>query len=145
MAEIIDDKRFKLDDDAPILDANGPVEITMRVNAGVVSDIAIAVRDKHNVTLKSVGAVDGGNELPLSTGVTGGLVSWRFDPLALTNPRYVAWNIWANYDGPALQFTVFVEVKQGTNLFRSKIKCEMAASEKIAAVGDDWLWIGAPL
>jgi hypothetical protein len=139
-AKIIEDHRFRFGQDR-ILNPNSPVFIRMTVDNGLIGDIAIGVRDENHTDLKTVGVKD----LPLSTGPKGAAV-WDFKPLELAEPRYVIWNIWANYNGPsALQFTVRVEVKQDANVMIATLKCGIDAGEQVVAVGTDGLWIGAPL
>lgn len=133
---IIDDKRFRWPV-SPTLDPRLPVTLRMTVDNGVIGDIAIGVRNGNHVNLKSVGVDD----LPLTTGPTGEAL-WTFDPASLAAPRYVIWNMWGNHTGAAaLQFTITVEVRQGTRALNSTMTCRIDANEQVAAAGFDGLWI----
>jgi hypothetical protein len=138
--KIISDKRIEFDP-AGVLATDRSVDITMKVDRLVLGNIKLAVRNKDHVNLDTVGV----NDAPLTTGTTG-VAQWSFDPSKLDNPRYVIWIIFVNYTGDeAAQFTLTVDITQGGKTRTSRITCKLDAKEQVASLGDDGLWIGAPL
>jgi len=138
--KIISDKRIEFDP-AEVLATDRSVDIAMKVDNLVLGNIKLAVRSKEHVNLDTVGV----NDAPLTTAKTG-VAQWSFDPSKLDNPRYVIWIIFVNYTGDdAPQFTLTVDIMQGGKTRTSRITCKLDAKEQVATLGDDGLWIGAPL
>ncbi len=142
VAETIKDNRYRVQKPMPVLAASVPVRMEMTVDNGPIGHLVISVRDSNDKDLFSAGV--GAEGIALSTGETGSAI-FDFDPAKLAGARYVLWNMWASYEGPRpLQFTVTVTATQGAVSFKSTIKVQMAAEEKIVRISNngDFLAIG---
>jgi hypothetical protein len=130
-----------------LLAPQGKISIAVRVSNLVIGNMRIVVRDALHRDLISAGY--GKDVPPLSTAHQD--IFWQFDPALLDTPRYVIWNIWADYargsDKDERTFEVEVTVRQDDMAWRTRIALVMPAdqSSMLVTPNGDFVAIGAPL
>lgn len=131
-----------------MLTATSRVALAIRVSNLVIGNLRITVRDEQHRDLYSAGYGEG--VPPLSTQHED--IAWEFMPSALERPRYVIWNIWADYaNGNEVDeersFEVEVTLRQDDMAWIAKIALVMPRGQTSLQVTlpSDYVAIGAPL
>ncbi len=126
----------------PLLDSAGSFTVSMRVSNLVIGKMRIVVRDANHHDLCSGGMGDG--VPPLSTGNAD--IAWTCAPAALAAPRYVIWNLWAEYNGADERtFEAELTLAQDDMRWICRVPGTMPAGGQVMHLtpGSDYVFIGA--